>query len=135
MAWDYGLAHPDTFAGVAIISGRPFKYACRYQQCTAKIPLYVVVGDLAPAGPELIFQELLKPLIARAYDTTYVEYYHRGLEDLPEEALSVFDWMDHHERDPYPRDFDFVTARDSDNRFYRIVASEFPRVRTHSPGP
>ena len=30
MAWDFGLAHPDLFAGVAIISGMPFRYAYRY---------------------------------------------------------------------------------------------------------
>ena len=29
MAWDFGLAHPDLFAGVAIVSGLPVKYVFR----------------------------------------------------------------------------------------------------------
>lgn len=133
MAWDYGLAHPDLFAGVAVISGRPFKYPFRYQSHAKLVPLYVALGDLTPAGPEIVFQNLLKPLISKAYDVTYVEYYHRGLEDLPEEASPVFDWMDRHRRDPFPKEFDAVTARESDNRFYGVVVREFFEGRTTAP--
>ena len=71
------------------------------------------LGDLAPASNEVVFGEVLKPLIAKAYDVTYVEYYRRGLEDLPEEAPAVFDWMDQRRREPYPKTFDVVTARES----------------------
>jgi dienelactone hydrolase len=133
MAWDYGLAHPDLFAGVAVISGRPFKYAFRYHPNANLVPLYVALGDLTPAGPELVFQGLLKPLIAKTYDVTYVEYYRRGLEDLPEEAPAVFDWMDRHRRDPFPKSFDAITARESDDRFYGVVVREFFEGRSTSP--
>lgn len=133
MAWDYGLAHPDLFAGVAVISGRPFKYPFRYHSHAKLVPLYVALGDLAPAGPEIIFQNLVKPMIAKTYDVTYAEYYRRGLEDLPEEAPAVFDWMDRHRRDPFPKEFDVVTARESDNRFYGVVVHEFFEGRTTSP--
>jgi len=133
MAWDFGLAHPDLFAGVAVISGRPFKYPFRYLSHADLVPLYVALGDLAPAGPEIVFQTVLKPLIARTYDVTYVEYYRRGLEDLPEEAHAVFDWMDHHRREPFPKKFEVVTARESDNRFYGVVAHELNQGRTMAP--
>ncbi|WP_406700818.1 PHB depolymerase family esterase [Singulisphaera sp. Ch08] len=133
MAWDYGLAHPDLFAGVAVISGLPFKYAFRYQSHAKLVPLYVGLGDLAPAGPEIVFQNLLKPLIAKTYDVTYVEYYRRGLEDLPEEATAVFDWMDCHRREPFPKEFDAVTARESDDRFYGVVVREFFEGRSTAP--
>ena len=81
----------------------------------------------------MVFGEILKPLIAKAYDVTYVEYFRRGLEDLPEEAPAVFDWMDRKRRDPYPKKFEVVTARASDNRFYGVVVREFQPGRTTAP--
>lgn len=139
MAFDYGLAHPDSFAGVAVISGHPFKYAYRYRAHVERVPLYVAIGDLSPAGPEIVFGEYLKPLIARANDVTYVEYYRRGLEDLPEEAPAVVDWMDRRpDREAYPvpnpnKPLDFASARESDDRFYGVVIREFAPGRTTSP--
>jgi hypothetical protein len=133
MAWDFGLAHPDLFAGVAIVSGLPLKYVFRTLAHVDLLPLYVALGDLAPAANEIVFGDLLKPLIARNEDVTYVEYYHRGLEDLPEEAAPIFDWMDKRRRDPYPKEFDVVSARESDNRFYGIVIREFKPGRTTAP--
>ncbi len=125
MAWDFGLAHPDLFAGVAIVSGLPFKYAYRYHPHVERLPLYVALGDLAPAANEVVFGNLVKPLIAKAYDVTYVEHLRRGLEALPEEATPIFDWMDRRRRDPAPKEFEALTARDSDNRFYGVVIREF----------
>jgi acetyl esterase/lipase len=133
MAWDFGLAHPDLFAGVVVISGLPFKFVNRYLPHTERLPLYVALGDLAPAANEVVFAGILKPLIAKAYDVTYLEYHGRGLEDLPEEAPAVFDWMDRRRRDPYPKAFDVVTARPSDNRFFGVVIHEFQPGRTTAP--
>jgi pimeloyl-ACP methyl ester carboxylesterase len=133
MAWDYGLAHPDLFAGVAVVSGLPGKYVFQTIDHTDRLPLYVALGDLAPASNELVFGEMLKPLIAKTYDVTYVEYYRRGLEDLPEEVGPIFDWMDKRHREPNPRKFDAVTARDSDNRFNGVVIREFMPGRTTAP--
>jgi pimeloyl-ACP methyl ester carboxylesterase len=133
MAWDFGLAHPDVFAGVAIVSGLPGKYVFKTLAHVDLLPLYVALGDLAPASNELVFGELLKPLIAKNKDVTYVEYYRRGLEDLPEEAGPIFDWMDKRRREPYPKEFDVVSARDSDKRFYGIVIGDFLSGRTTAP--
>ncbi|MDR3633945.1 MAG: PHB depolymerase family esterase, partial [Isosphaeraceae bacterium] len=135
MAWDFGVAHPDMFAGVAVVSGLPLKYVIRYlEKNSDRLPLYVALGDLAPASNEIVFGTLVKPLIAKGNDVTYVEHFKRGLEELPEEAPSVFDWMDHRpSREPYPKEFDVKTARESDNRFYGIVIHEFADGRTTSP--
>jgi len=133
MAWDFGLAHPDMFAGVVVISGLPFKYVNRYLVHTDRVPLYVAIGDLAPAANEVVYGAILKPLIAKAYDVTYTEYFRRGLEDLPEEAPAVFDWMDRKRRDPYPRKFEVVTARASDNRFFGVVIHEIQPGRAMPP--
>ena len=135
MAFDFGPAHPDLFAGVVVIGGLPFKYVTRYLQHNAKdLPLYVALGDLAPAGNEVVFGEVLKPLILKAWDVTYVEYFRRGLEDFPEEAPHVFDWMDHREpRSPYPKSFAVDTARTSDNRFFGVVVRDFLPGRATAP--
>src|SRR5262249_25127253 len=74
MAWDYGLAHPDLFAGVAIVSGLPGKYVGRTIEHAGRVPLYIAMGDKALASPDVIFNTA-KGLIAKNYDVTYVEYY------------------------------------------------------------
>jgi pimeloyl-ACP methyl ester carboxylesterase len=133
MAWDFGLAHPDLFAGVVVLNGFPFKYVNRYLPHARRLPLYVVLGDLAPAANEVVFGQVLKPLIAQAWDVTYLEYFRRGLEDLPEEAPAVFDWMDRRRREPFPKEFEVVTARPCDNRFFGVVIQEFQPGRTTAP--
>jgi hypothetical protein len=72
-------------------------------------------------------------LIAKAWDVTYLEYFRRGLEDFPEEAPAIFDWMDRRRRDPYPKSFEVVSARPSDNRFYGVVLRDFKPGRTTAP--
>ena len=133
MAWDLGLAHPDLFAGVVVISGLPFKYVNRYLPNTELTPFYVALGDLAPASNEVVFNRILKPMILKAWDVTYLEYLQRGLEDLPEEAPATFEWMDRRRRDPYPKAFSVVSARQCDNRFFGVVIREFAKGRSTAP--
>jgi dienelactone hydrolase len=133
MAFDFGLAHPDLFAGVVVISGLPAKYVPRYTQNALNLPLYAAYGEFAPAVNEVIFGTLLKPMISRGWDVTYVEYQRRGLEEFPEEAVPAFDWMDRRRRDPYPRAFKFDSARSSDNRFFGVVIESHHNGRTTEP--
>ena len=98
-----------------------------------RLPLYFVIGDLAPAANEVIFGNYVKPLILKAWDVTYVEYHRRGLEEFPEEIPTFFDWMDRHRRDPAPKSFEAVTARTSDDRFYGVVVHEFSAGPHHRP--
>jgi pimeloyl-ACP methyl ester carboxylesterase len=133
MAWDIGLSHPDLFAGVVVISGLPAKYVPRYLPHHERLPLYVVLGELAPASNELVFNSYVKPLILKAWDITYVEYFRRGQEEFPEEVPHAFDWMDRHRREPFPKAFDAFTARTSDDRFYGVVVREFSPGRTTAP--
>jgi pimeloyl-ACP methyl ester carboxylesterase len=133
MAWDYGLAHPDLFAGVVVVSGLPAKYVPKYLPHHERLPLFYVIGDLAPAANELVFSKYLKPAILKTWDITYVEYYRRGLETIPEEIPRAFDWMDRHRRDPIPKSFKVVTARTSDDRFYGVVVREFAPGFTTAP--
>ncbi len=133
MAWDFGLSHPDLFAGVVVISGMPAKYVWANRSNTARVPFYIAIGDLVPGETDYFFGNLARPLIIANRDMTYVEYYRRGLEDLPEEARPVFDWMAPRRRDPLPKTFDVVASREGDERFYGVVVREFVPGRTKDP--
>jgi pimeloyl-ACP methyl ester carboxylesterase len=133
MAWDLALGHPDLFAGVVVISGFPAKYVPRCLSHHERLPLYFVIGDLAPAAGEVVYGSYLRPLILKVWDVTYVEYHRRGIEEFPEEIPTVFDWMDRHHREPFPKSFEVVTARTCDNRFFGAVVREFGPGRTTAP--
>jgi acetyl esterase/lipase len=134
MAWDFGLAHPDLFAGVAILSGLPEKYPWAYRTPNARlVPLYIVNGDLAPAEDALVFNMMAKPLISKNYEIIYIKYSRRGLEAFPEEVPNVFDWMNGRRRDPAPATFEAVSARESDDRFYGLVIRSFEARRATPP--
>ena len=133
MAWDFGLAHPDLFAGVVSISGFPAKYAYKYKLQADHVPLYIALGEQAPAAREVLFDQYVKPMILKVQDVTYVDYIKRGLEELPEEVPAFFDWMDRRRRDPAPKSFEAATARDGDDRFFGVVVREIAPGRTTSP--
>jgi pimeloyl-ACP methyl ester carboxylesterase len=133
MAWDIAVGHPDLFAGAVAVSGFPAKYVPRYLSHHEHVPLYFVIGDLAPASNEVVFGTYLKPLILKSWDVTYVEYHHRGLEEFPEEIPTFFDWMERHRRNPVLKSFDAVTARSCDGRFYGVVVHEFASGRSTAP--
>ncbi|GIW87202.1 MAG: hypothetical protein KatS3mg108_1526 [Isosphaeraceae bacterium] len=121
MAWDLGLAHPDLFAATAVISGLPAKYVWANRANQSLMPLYIVLGELAPAENPIAFEQWTKPLIVRNTDLTYVKYYRRGLEPLPEEIPAILDWFVSRVRDPSPRQFTATTARAGDDRFFGVI--------------
>jgi dienelactone hydrolase len=134
MALDFGLGHPDLFAGVVSISGFPAKYAFKYKPQIDDVPLYVALGEMVPVAREMFFDQYFKALILDAQkDVTYVDYLKRGLEELPEEVPTFFDWMDRHRRDPFPKSFEAATARDSDARFFGVIVREIASGRSTSP--
>jgi pimeloyl-ACP methyl ester carboxylesterase len=133
MAWDFGLAHPDLFAGVAVLSGQPAKFVWANKGNVSRVPFYVAMGDLAPGEADFFFNGLARPLIVANRDLTYVQYYRRGLEALPEEIPSVFDWMAPRRREAAPRQFEVTAAREGDDRFYGLVVREFAAGRTKDP--
>ncbi|MDR3619265.1 MAG: alpha/beta hydrolase [Paludisphaera borealis] len=133
MAWDFGLGHPDLFAGLVVVSGFPAKYVPRYLSQHERLPLICVLGDLAPASNEVVFANYVKPMILKTWDVTYMEFHHRGLEEFPEEIPTFFDWMDRRRRDPVPKAFDAVSARTCDDRRYGMVIRGFAEGRTTAP--
>ena len=133
MAWDFGLGHPDLFAGLVVVSGFPAKYVPRYLGQHERLPLVCVLGDLAPAANEVVFGNYVKPMILKTWDVTYMEYHHRGMEEFPEEIPTLLDWMDRRRRDPVPRSFEAASARICDDRRHGIVIRGFANGRTTAP--
>jgi dienelactone hydrolase len=134
MAIDFGLGHPDLFAGIVAISGFPLKYAYKYKPQIDFLPIYAALGEMAPLAREFAFDQYFKPLILDAQkDVTYVDYLKRGLEELPEEVPTFFDWMDRRRREPLPKTFEAATARESDARFFGVIVREIAVGRSCTP--
>lgn len=129
MAWDLGLGHPDLFAGIVAISGRPFKYVFKAINDTPRLPLYLTLGTMAPGG-EMIRDYVIKTLVTNNFDATVTEYLSRGHEELPEDAPAAFDWMGSRRRITDPKAFKAISARDCDDRFYGLVIRQFAPGRT-----
>jgi hypothetical protein len=132
MAWDFGLAHPDLFAGVAVISGLPAKYIPAYDANVRLVPLLVSQGELAPALEEVIEPEVLE-LVGRNLDVTYLKHLKRGLETFPEDVPEILNWMGPRRRKPYPDNFAAVSAREGDDRFFGLVIHDFAPRRALPP--
>jgi dienelactone hydrolase len=133
MAWDLGLAHPDLFAATAVLSGLPGKYVWANRGNQELMPLYITIGELAPAEDPVAFEQWTKPLISRNTDLTYVKYYRRGLEPLPEEIPAILDWFVGRVREPAPKRFMITAAREGDDRFYGVVIRGFEERRAVRP--
>lgn len=131
-AWDYGLAHHDQFASMAIVNGIPGKYVGTIRTHAKFLPILNVLGELVPGASELIFP-FGKDLMVKNYDYTHVEYPKRGLEPLPEEVPAIFDWLEKWKRPAPPRAFKGYAVRPTDDRFFGVVIQELAPGRTIEP--
>lgn len=128
IAWDYGMAHPDNFAGLVPFTGSPQFYCVRYWPNLAGLPVYSVEGGLN-GDNAAVTRAQCERFFQNGMDVVYVEYPGRGRELFGGELPTVFQWMQCHRRDPFPREVDVVTARLSDRRFYWLHADSFlPRA-------
>lgn len=131
MAYDVGLAHPDLFAGVIPIGGKPDKFVMRYTSNCQELPLYIVDGAMTITNQKWLRPLLAEKWIPRGYPVIYVEYKGRGIEWFDGEVPHIFDWMNH-KRDRFKRATavpvlgrrteEYITARACDNRFYWLAA-------------
>ncbi|RUL87717.1 carboxylesterase family protein [Tautonia sociabilis] len=133
-SWDIGLAHPDVFAGAVTLSGLPAKHVGKTRVHAEFVPLYVAIGDMATASTDAMVFEMVKGLISKAWDVTYVEYFKRGLEPLPEELPAAFDWMSRRTRTPRLKQFEVVASRPGDDRYFGLVIRGFSPGHTPDPG-
>ena len=137
-AWDIGLAHPDLWAGLVAISPAAGKYVNHYWHNARSLPLYLVGGELDPAGVSRNAMDLDRYFL-KGFDATYVEYRGRGHEHFSDEILRIFDWMGRRRRNFFPPLIDAVSMRPWD-RFFWWVEMESAPARTvvlpsHWPPP
>jgi enterochelin esterase-like enzyme len=135
MAYDVGLAHPDLFAGVVLMSAMPLRFPTRYWHNCQNLPLFLVDGELA-GNDGRANRPLLEKWILKGYPVVYVEYKGRGIEWYEWELPTIFDWMDH-KRGLWKRASglpelgklgsggsngeEYQTLREIDNRFYWLT--------------
>ena len=125
-AFDFGMAHPDLFAGVIAISGE-----CRYHCKATKnnepnVPLYVVTGEL---DRDLLSRnaDILNNLIRYGRrDVIYVEYMGRGRETYYEEIHHLFEWMSLHRLDRKQLEVEASITRPTEGRRFWMQANKLP---------
>jgi len=125
-AWDIGLAHPDLWAGVMPIVATADKYVNRYWENAAMVPLYFVSGEKDGNKLQVNASEWDRYLTKLGWDVTIVQYQGRGHEHFHDEIQRLFDWMNLHKRDFFPREFKAVSMRPWDNFFWWIEVGTLP---------
>jgi len=124
-AWDIGLAHPDLWAGVIPIVARSGRYSVSYWENAALLPLYFVAGDLDGDRMANNARDWDRYATNR-YNFTVVEYRGRGHDSFSDEIIRLFDWMGRCRRNLFPKQFNTVTMRPWDNRFWWVELGQLP---------
>ena len=129
MALDVGFSHPDLFAGVVSICGRPKQFSQRYWRNSQYLPCYLVDGDM-DGDAVIAIRGRLEEMSPRGFPTLFVpcSCAGRGQEWFPGELPAIFDWLDRKKRVlPYPElgragsgiaGQEFYSMRPTDDRFY-----------------
>jgi pimeloyl-ACP methyl ester carboxylesterase len=147
LAFDLGMSHPDLFAGVVVMSGRPGPHQGTYWTNGQYLPFYVVEGELdgpkrdgsppANEGPAQ-WRALFRNWVQAGFPSLYIEYDGRGREFFAGEIPDIFEWMRRKQRHATPPELgrpqilgaygnrDFVGIRPEDDRFYWLSLPNAP---------
>jgi hypothetical protein len=124
MAYDVAFSHPSLFAGVAVMSAYPYRFAASYTTNGMYLPLYVACGERD--SPAKTFNEAFAYRSVRMhYPMILAEYKGRTREWFAGEPPLIMDWMSRKKR-MFPlqelgkedKGDSFRTMREGDNRFY-----------------
>ena len=132
-AWDIGLAHPDLWAGVIPIVATADKYIKRYWQNAKTVPFYFVAGEMDGDRLSINGPELDRYMTRTGFDCIVVEFLGRGHEDFIDEVQRLFDWMELHQRNFSPEEFEISTLRTWDNFFWWAEISDMPAGSVVAP--
>jgi pimeloyl-ACP methyl ester carboxylesterase len=137
MAFDVGLSHPDLFAGVATMGGKPRWHAYHYWTNAQNLPFYVIDGSANGVNAKYN-RDVFKQWVQHGYPCLYVEYQGRGPEWLSGEMPHVFEWMEPkaraHPRSGLGGQQDYKSMRNTDNRFYWLSTSSIKTGAINEPG-
>lgn len=126
-AFDIGMTHPDLFAGVIPITGVCTNY-CRWHYPNAKQTAFYIVGGELDLDRNSIQRDtmVVDRMMVAGQDVTYVEYIGRGYESYYEEIHRLFDWMELHRRQKYPKEFELKVLRTNQDRCQWVRVEGFP---------
>jgi predicted esterase len=119
-AWDIGLAHPDLWAGVLPIVAIADKYVNLYWENGRYVPMYFVSGEKDGNKRALNATNWDRYLTHSGYDAMIVEFQGRGHEHFHDEIQNLFNWMNVHKRDFFPKEFTVKSLRPWDNFFWWV---------------
>jgi predicted esterase len=123
-AWDLAVSHPDLWAGVVPIVARADKYISLLWENMARVPFYLVGGEFD--GDKTKHNALdLDRYLTHNYNATVVEYLGRGHEHFSDEIIRLFDWMNHFQRNFFPKEFSVSSLRPWDNYFWWLELDGF----------
>ena len=140
IAWDFGLGHPDLFAGVLPMCGIPRLFAAKYWPNAQYLPLFIVDGDKSGPGP-VATREMMKDFIRCNFPAYYFEYKGRASELYWADFETMMNWMSPKRRvfptkalgtyNPTGGDSEeFKSLRQSDKHFYWLSSDELQNEHT-----
>jgi hypothetical protein len=97
------------------------------------LPMYFVAGELDSSWLAANERELDRYLTLHDYDTMVVEYQGRGHEHFHDDIQNIFDWMQRHRRNFFPKEFMCASMRPWDNFFFWAELSAFPSKAMVAP--
>lgn len=130
MAYDVGLSHPDLFAGVVPINGRPRAFiSVWYWRHAQALPFYIVMGEHSGAAIREWTLKLFDRWAGKGYSSLLVMYKGRPVEFFTGEVPTIFDWLSRKKRSAgFPElgrspnsgsnGEEYHTYRTTDNHFY-----------------
>ncbi len=131
--WDVGLAHPDLWAGVVPITAVADRFVSRYADNARYVSFYFVAGEFDGGKMAHNARDLDRYMQKAHCDTIVVEYRGRGHENFADEIQRIFQWMNLHERDFFPKEFECSSMRSWDNFFWWAEVGGFPSRSVVSP--
>jgi predicted esterase len=125
-AWDIGIAHPDLWAGVIPIVATSDKHVGLYWENAKNVSFYFVCGEKDGDKMARNSTDWNRYFERQGFDTMVVQFQGRGHEHFHDEILRIFEWMNLHRRDFFPKEIDIVTLRPWDTFFWWLEASGMP---------
>jgi pimeloyl-ACP methyl ester carboxylesterase len=140
IAWDFGLGHPDLFAGVLPMCGTPRLFSAKCWTNAQYLPLYIVDGDKSGPGP-MGTREMMKDFIRCNFPAFYFEHKGRASELYTADFEPMMRWMSAKRR-VFPTKAlgtynptgygseEFRSLRQSDTHFYWLSSDEIQDEHT-----
>lgn len=128
-AWDIACSHPDLWAGAIPIGANCDKYIPLYVKNARLVPWFFVVGEKDSKREEKmldVWDKYFRFSGSSGFDVMVSEYLGRGHEHFYDEIQRLFEWMKLHRRNFFPKEFEVVTVRESDNYFWYLEFHGLP---------